>query len=138
MRPKKRVLVYCADEMMASHMAFVLDVRGYIVTPCDSLELLRHELDWKQRPLDAALVIETEVDRCGVMVPRLIKQSDSLTTVLLLVQRMCDCPSADIVLLSSASQMDVLERVRVLTVRKRGPRRAYRAAREAARESVCA
>ncbi len=56
MRPKKRVLVYCADELTLSTIAFVLSTKGFNVTQACTAEATRKAL---RKAFDLVVIYRT-------------------------------------------------------------------------------
>lgn len=124
MRTRKRVLLYCAEEVRAGRMAFILGVRGFAATACDSAELLAHELDFSLP--DAVLILEHgEGDHCEGLIRRIQQRRPALPIALLTCGRSVFATNANVVLPFDADTAVVIERLRMLVACKRGPRTAH-------------
>lgn len=124
MRPKRRVLLYCADEQRLSELSLVLDTRRYAVQPCRTYRELTQCLDrFGPYRFEAALFIDTTgSDHCEAMV-RAVKRAMPETSVALwLCVDFARDANADAVFPVGARLCDVLERLRILCERKRGPK----------------
>jgi D-aminopeptidase len=113
MRPRKVVLLYCADDQRRSELALILDLRLYRVIAGIS----------QHPPLpDCALVIG---DRDMV---RVIKRELPTVPIIAIVKYGYSLPAT--VLRPGTSTEQVLELIRVAVIRKRGPVRGYKGAKE--------
>ena len=123
MRPKKRILLYCADADRLGRVAFVLDVRGFAPVPCDSVELALHEVDWGlQDAFRAVLLIGTDgCEGYDEMIVKMKARSPGLPVMI-----WAESPAvsfADLVLPCGMGVEVVIGRLKVLTSRKRGPKK---------------
>ncbi len=125
MRPKKTILLYCADRELLSTMAFALRLHPYDVTDVDDSRraaavLMASEL------VCGILIHAQQGDPEGRLIHRLL-ESD-LHIPLLLVDRAGDLAPvryADMVLYGrNTSMAHILAALNVLCARKRGPRSA--------------
>lgn len=137
MRPKKTILCVDDNEQTLSVRTFLLETRGYRViavdNPLDALETIANALPGS---LDLLL--------CDLMMPRmdgneLVRRAKELHPALPAmiisgtVTAYDRAGSADVFLPKGAcSPVELLERVRILVARKRGPKKAVYAAAPAA------
>jgi hypothetical protein len=133
-RPKFRILLYCQNEVKLSIMRFVLHNcsfrPGYKVTgvssKCDYLKAISaHSLNFydgmmfvHSHPCDAAVSLCGEVTKCGV---RTVFLTDGgMADAWMKVHATCSYPK-------TITVADALERLRVICIRKRGPKKALTA-----------
>ena len=136
MRPKKTILCVDDNEQILSVRTFLLETRGYrviaLTDPHDALEAIAHSLPGS---LDLLLcdLIMSEMDG-NELVRRAKQLHPSLPTMIVsgTVAGYDRAGRADVFLPKGAcSPAELLERVRVLVARKRGPRKGSLAARPA-------
>ncbi len=144
MRPKKTILCVDDNEQTLSVRTFLLETRGYRViavdNPLDALEAIANALPGS---LDLLL--------CDLMMPRmdgneLVRRAKELHPALPAmiisgtVTAYDRAGSADVFLPKGAcSPVELLERVRILVARKRGPKKAvYAAATSAPSQGISA
>jgi len=125
MRPKKPILLYCADREMLSSMAFALRLQPYEVTAVDDSRnaaaiMMASDL------VCGILIHARQGDFAGRLIHRLLEAD--LHIPLLLVDRAGDLAPvryADMVLYGrNTSMAHILGALAVLCARKRGPRSA--------------
>ena len=122
MRPRKKVLVVSANEERASVLRFTLDVWGFAVTcapsPAEAFELLQakqYEVLLCELPLTG---IERLLDR-GYEFDREMRSM----VLAGMVRKVPDGLNADAVIqMKDFSPAYLLERMKILAARKRGPR----------------
>lgn len=124
MRPKKPILVYCADREMLSVIAFSLRLHPYRVTATeDSIEASLAAGD-RCAPFACAVLIHAQQgDLAGRLIYRILERAAQIP--LLLVDRTGDLAPvryADIVLYGrNTTTAHILDALRLLCERKRGP-----------------
>lgn len=126
MRPKKVILLCCDDEARGEELRFLLRTRNFAVTmPCDlaaGTELDNHP--------DAALVVQSlpsygEDAICIKEVIRMIREFADIP-VMLVKESFGDTTTTipvDIFCAAETSHADMVERLRILVTRKRGPKK---------------
>lgn len=125
MKPKRTILCVDDNEQSLSHRKIVLETRGYRVTACSRGE------DALERFLNGGIdLVIADMAMPGLDGPRLIakiKEASPTTPAILISSkvRVYDHDSqADVFLTKGMySPADLLERVRLLLMRKRGPKR---------------
>lgn len=127
MRPKKQILLYCADREMLSTTAFALRLQPYEVTAVDDSRSAAAIMMAGSLELVCGVLIHArQGDLAGRLIHRLL-ESD-LHVPLLLVDRAGDLAPvryADMVLYGrNTSMTHILGALNVLCTRKRGPRSA--------------
>ena len=127
MRPKKSILLYCADRELLSATAFALRLQPYYVTAVeDSLQAAAITHDRCAAFSCAVLIHAQQGDLAGRLVHRILDAA--LPMPLLVVDRAGDLAPvcyADMVLYGRNSSMQhVLSALETLCRRKRGPRPA--------------
>lgn len=125
MRPKKPILLYCADREMLSATAFALRLHPYEVTAIDDSRNAAALMMAACTELVCGVLIHArQGDPAGRLIHRLL-ESD-LRIPLLLVDRAGDLAPiryADIVLYGrNTSMAHILASLRILCERKRGPK----------------
>ena len=119
MRPKKKVLVWCSDPDRAGRLAFVLR-QGWEFAPtsCSTTEELAAALT--ARTYEGAIVIQATP-----VAAEMVKTHQPLCKVLAVgvATTPADMTHIDQFLPSDASMASLLEGLKVITVRKRGPRK---------------
>ena len=125
MRPKKPILLYCADHELLSATAFALRLHPYEVTAIDdSRNATALMMATCTELLCGVLIHARQADSAGRLIHRLL-ESD-LHVPLLLVDRVGDLAPvryADMVLYGrNTSMAHILAALRILCERKRGPR----------------
>ena len=127
MRPKKKILCVDDNEQALSVRKFVLETKGYRVFPATNAQ---EAIEIFEREGDIDLVVSDLVmPKCnGNELVRRIKEISPWVPAILLsgsVKIYDQNSRADAFLpKGSSSAQDLLERARVLLVRKRGPRKA--------------
>ena len=133
MRPKKTILCVDDNEQILSVRTFLLETRGYrviaVASPLDALETIAGSLPGS---LDLLLcdLIMPQMDG-NELVRRAKQMHPTLPTMIIsgTVAGFDRAGRADVFLPKGAcSPAELLERVRVLVARKRGPRKASRLA----------
>ena len=124
MRPKKQILLYCADRELLSATAFALRLHPYEVTAIDDTRNAAALMMAGCTELRCGVLIHArQGDFSGQLIHRLL-ESD-LHVPLLLVDRAGDLAPvryADIVLYGrNTSMAHILAALRILCERKRGP-----------------
>jgi len=124
MRPRKVLLLVCADEIRSSVLGLVLDTHGYRVVPAASMaaamELVKAA---SVAEFAGAWLCDTcpDVDRAGVL---WLKRTAPEMKLLATLSSPRDWSVyADVCADSSASMVLVLERLRILLSLKRGPKK---------------
>jgi two-component system response regulator CpxR len=136
MKPKRTILCVDDNEQTLSHRKIMLETRGYRVVSCcrgeDALERFR---------LGGIDLVITDMAMPGLDGPQLIaviKELSPFTPAILISSkvRIYDHDSkADVFLAKGMyAPADLLERIRLLLVRKRGPKRMQQRSVPAARE----
>ena len=124
MKPKKPILVYCADRELLSTTAFALRLHPYDVTAIDDARNAMAVMMAGSTELACGVLIHTQSNSTGQPIHRLL-ESD-LHIPLLLVDRVGDLAPvryADMVLYGrNTSMAHILTALQVLCARKRGPR----------------
>jgi two-component system response regulator CpxR len=125
MKPKRTILCVDDNEQSLSHRKIMLETRGYRVVSCSRGELALER--FKQGGIDLVL---TDMAMPGLDGPQLIAAIKNLSphTPAILVSskaRVYDHESqADVFLTRGMyAPADLLERIRLLLIRKRGPKR---------------
>ena len=127
MRPKKQILLYCADREILSTTAFALRLQPYEVTAVDDSRNAAAVMMAGSLELVCGVLIHAKQgDLAGRLIHRLL-ESD-LHVPLLLVDRAGDLAPvryADMVLYGrNTSMAHIIGALNVLCARKRGPRSA--------------
>ena len=127
MRPKKQILLYCADRELLSMTAFALRLQPYEVTAVDDSRSAASVMMAGSLELVCGVLIHAKQgDLAGRLIHRLL-ESD-LHVPLLLVDRAGDLAPvryADMVLYGrNTSMAHIIGALNVLCARKRGPRSA--------------
>jgi hypothetical protein len=125
MRPKKQVLLYCADHELLSMILFALRLHPYrIVAVSDSMEASLLGNDREAAFACGVLIHSQQGDPAGRLIHRLLQSG--LHIPLLLVDRAGDLAPvryADMVLYGrNTSMAHILAALDVLCQRKRGPK----------------
>jgi DNA-binding response OmpR family regulator len=126
MRPKKVILCVDSDESDLSLLRLVLWTNGYIAVPASTDAEARHIFNRGDRPIELVLVAHRD-DLDGIALVAELKAVRSSVPMILL------CPPdtaarelcvADAILdRRSCSAAALLERIKVMSARKRGPRK---------------
>lgn len=132
MRPKKTILCIDDNEQSLSVRKFLLETRGYRVVVCssgqDALELFR------ERPVDLVLSDLMMPGMNGAELVRQLKELSPDTPAIILsgkARAYDDDMYADVFLPKGMhAPAELLERIRLLLVRKRGPKKGSTAVRE--------
>ncbi|MDT8068982.1 MAG: hypothetical protein ROO76_12535 [Terriglobia bacterium] len=127
MRPKKPILLYCADRELLSMMAFALRLHPYDVTAVeDSRNAAALMMTGNTELVCGILIHAQQGDLAGRLIHRLLEVD--LHVPVLLVDRAGDLAPvryADMVLYGRNTSMEhILGALAVLCARKRGPRSA--------------
>jgi len=116
MRPKKTILLVDANEERRSLNSFKLHTRGYRVFAASNA--------------DDALAITDAIDLAIVNLPEgndliraMKKTRPEMRTILMGTEEDVPCHDADMLMHEGASGASLLERVRVLVERRRGPKK---------------
>jgi hypothetical protein len=125
MRPKKQILLYCADRELLSATAFALRLHPYEVTAVEDSRNAVALMMASGAELACGVLIHTQQgDPAGRLIHRLLETD--LHIPLLLVDRAGDLAPvryADMVLYGrNTSMTHILGALHVLCARKRGPR----------------
>lgn len=125
MRPKKSILLYCADPELLSTILFALRLHPYRVFPvCDSMEASVIASDREAAFACGVLIHAQQADPAGRLIHRLLECDSRIP--LLLVDRAGDLAPvryADIVLYGrNTSMAHILAALQLLCHRRRGPR----------------
>jgi DNA-binding response OmpR family regulator len=127
MRPKKVILCVDADEQRLSRRVFLLETRGYRVLRAASgaaaLKVLHNSLPLA---IDLLLTDLILLDMAGnELVRRTKRMHPEMRTIITsdTVSSFDPASTADVFLPSSTNTAELLERIRILMVRKRGPRK---------------
>jgi two-component system response regulator CpxR len=129
MRPKKTILCVDANEQILSVRTFLLETRGYrviaLASPHDALEAIGHSLPGA---IDLLLCDLLMPQMDGNELVRRAKQMQPMLPAMIVsatVSAYDRAGQADCFLPKGAgSPAEMLERIRVLVARKRGPRKA--------------
>jgi two-component system response regulator CpxR len=129
MRPRKVVLCVCGDEQKLSRRLLMLDIRGYRVIAAANLNEMRRAL--AEGSEIHLVLIESPLNMPGLSVETLAVARklwpEIKTLVIYSKAAMPNDWCADAVLCgANNSAAEVLERIKVLVSRKRGPKRAAR------------
>jgi hypothetical protein len=133
MRPKKRILLYVGSAVSLSHWTYVLQIRGYEVLACDGPAEAGAMVSTMRERIDGCLVVRVEaLDGC-IDALRLIEQTWDRVCFgrelpLLVLDRHKTLANRSVSLRAmyfhgEISCMDILERLRIAIMRKRGPKR---------------
>jgi hypothetical protein len=127
MRPKKPILLYCADRELLSNILFALQLHPYLVVAVrDSVEASRLASDRETAFVCGVLIHAKQGDFAGRLIHRLLEAD--LHIPVLLVDRAGDLAPvryADMVLYGrNTSMAHILSALNVLCARKRGSRNA--------------
>jgi hypothetical protein len=125
MRPKKSVLLYCADRELLSTILFTLQLHPYrVVAVRDSVEASRLASDRESTFVCGVLIHAQQADPAGRIIHRLLESGSQMP--LLLVDRAGDLAPvryADIVLYGRNTTMaHILAAIQVLSQCKPGPK----------------
>lgn len=131
MRPRKDVLVYCANEYELDLFAYVLSVKKYIaVRPVKDLQELRVELDAaiERDRMGCVVVLRSKDEPEASRLPVIAKWLPWEMPVLELVDGTSDplIPSG-VSMPSKAPMAEILDRIFTLSARKRGPNKNQKA-----------
>lgn len=138
MRPKKIILCVDDNEQSLSIRKVMLETRGYrvmtAITAADALEI------FKKNPIDLVLSDLVMPDFDGRQLIKEIKRLSPQTPAILFSGKITiftdDEMPADVFLPKGCyAPVELLERVRLLLVRKRGPKRAIRPQEQSAAAS---
>lgn len=127
MRPPKVVLYVDANEDELSRRSFVLETRGFRVVRASTAPQAMAELEREGR--GAVSVLLTEYDQLGDATERLMHSAQAFDPEVrtLLTSRLAlkenPTTSAAVFLPRAAGMAELLERLRVLSARKRGPQK---------------
>jgi DNA-binding response OmpR family regulator len=118
MRPKKRILLACDREDRLSQLRYLLTVHGYAVTGAETITAAWGELNagW----FDLVLV-DWPLDNCHYLLNH-AHEREVASLVLAAKEKEHPGCMADAVLLGRFSAVELLERVKIVTARKRGPK----------------
>lgn len=126
MRPKKRILVADSNEQSLSVRKFLLETRGYHVLACNSSRDALALAAEGNLDLIIANLAMPEVD--GAELVRRAKSFNPQTPAILFSTRLRfydkDMPAEIFIPMGMDSPIEMLERIRVLLVRKRGPKKS--------------
>ena len=130
MRPKKQILLVSANEDRAGVLKYMLETNGYAVTAVGSAaEALAALAAWPCWRLCELLLCELPLDGAAQLFSR-ARQHDGHMQRLALAYRLREVPEdldVDRILHGvSTTQAELLECVKLLTARKRGPRKGYK------------
>lgn len=125
MRPKKIILIVSSDEQESSERNYLLQIRGYAVLAASSGQ---EAVDlFAEASVDLVLCDLSLVDTIGTDCVRRLKRIAKHVPMILLCR--CTLPDfsqvhpADALLSTKAMRtVELLERIKVLAARKRGPR----------------
>lgn len=124
MKPKKPILVYCADRELLSTTAFALRLHPYDVTAVDDARNAMAVMMTESTELVCGVLIHTQGNSASQQIRRLL-ESD-LHIPLLLVDRVGDLAPvryADMVLYGRSTSMAyILNALQALCARRRGPK----------------
>jgi hypothetical protein len=124
MRPRKKILIFCADKGELSVLCFVVRVRYYFQpVGCSRMEELKQIAMQSALP-DACVIVHLgrqDSNRVGKWLASYCPEIPILTVLPSLLRRRVDYSAT--MVMTNCVMADVLERVRVLAARKRGPRR---------------
>jgi hypothetical protein len=126
MRPKKVILLVGTDEVALSVLAYILRIHAYkdvpVLTPADAL------LYASTSPFDMLLITETvELAEANALIDN-IRAVQSRPCLLLHKPWPVDkwpVHRADMMLMADTPAIDLLERIRISSQRKRGPRKGF-------------
>ena len=113
MRPKKRILLVDSKEDRKGELRFVLEVCGYRVIEHARGEIAAIVAHWPIAQGTAAKLKKNNPDTPLVV---LVPVADEFPL----------CTSADLMLWDSKSRVEFLARLRILTARKRGPKKGFK------------
>jgi len=126
MRPKKRILIADSNEQALSVRKFLLETRGYHVTGCTTSRDALAEAAAASFDLVICNLAMPEID--GAELVRRTKQYNAQTPAIIFSTRLRfydkDMPAEVFLPMGMDSPTELLERIRVLLTRKRGPRKA--------------
>lgn len=124
MRPRKNILVWASHEATAKDLGYVLDLHGYrsfsTWGDADSVRQIMHQPLHEFR----VAVIFTNRDG-GIAIPETVKSFDSCCAVVVIRtgRNLSEFPCADLILPYPTSKVQILNALRLLSQRKRGPRK---------------
>lgn len=123
MRPRKRILLYCEDEQRASELAFVVNnCYDLKVAKCESVEQFRHmlpQISWEL----VVVVYEASIERTEDICLRARRGADCPVLVLRWPVRVYMPVLASLALPGTVSMEGVLDAMRNLSKRHRGPKK---------------
>lgn len=134
MKPKRTILCVDDNEQSLSIQKVMLETRGYrVLTSRNGREALEV---FQRGGIDLVLTDFVMPEINGNELVRLVKELSPFTPAILFSGQLKFCPSdisADVFLpKGSNAPVELLERIRLLLIRKRGPKRAAVVAAEAA------
>ena len=125
MRPKKKILLVCADDNHLSILRFLLENRGFRTVAASTAK--EAEIAFELASVDLVLCVTGRDIRDGLITT--LKNSRIYIPMILMVEKALDSiHHADAMILKSATSMELIERIRVMSARKRGPRKGSPAA----------
>lgn len=132
MRPKKVLLIVHSDEETLSQLCFVFHIHGYRTIPCADRELGLGNFVSGVDLVLAGFETATSLDKKGIKFKTMVEEmKDYRSQVpILLIASKKDYESgvlhcADAMVPTSCPVADLRERVRVMSARKRGPKKGF-------------
>lgn len=121
MRPRKRILLYCIDELALREMRMRLDIWGYSIDACNTYQ---NAIALARGWYDCAFIIAMTADD-AVDLALVLKRINPELRVVELRKKMSMVQTlADVVRFEGDGFAEVRETVRLLVERKRGPKKA--------------
>jgi two-component system response regulator CpxR len=131
-RPKKVLLIVHSNKETLSQLCFVFHIHGYRTIPCADRELGLRNFDSSVDLVIADFKTATSLDKKGIKFKTMVEEmKDRISRVpILLIASEEDYNSgalcaADAMVLTSCPVADLRERVRVMSARKRGPKKGF-------------
>lgn len=125
MRPKKLILLVDADENNLSILRFLIENRGFRTVAASTAK--EAEIAFELASVDLVLCVTGRDIRDGLIAT--LKNSRIYIPMILMVEKALDSiHHADAMILKSVTSMELIERIRVMSARKRGPRKGSEAA----------
>lgn len=124
MRPKKRILLIDPNEVRASVRTYMLTIHGYRVIRALGAAEARQLFD---ALLPDLVLADRSTPDLGQLLDRLHERNSSVPH-LVLAEALRECNVTCDAFLAGAGNADLIERVRVMVARKRGPKKGIQRA----------
>lgn len=126
MRPRKVLLCVNADESELSVLKFTLSINGYrVLTATDGKEAIAL---FATAPVVDLVLVDFIRDMTPAVLIERLKRMRSFTPMILLGDPSTRLCMADIVIRKNCPGPELLERIKVMSARKRGPRKGSESA----------